>query len=154
VSRHAHLAGQRHIVTDGGTAGDADLGREERVPTDVHAMPYLNQVVDFCARLDACLADGGSIDRGVGADFDVVLKDDDGRLWNFLVGPIGSPHEAVTIGANDGAVLDDNPVAEDDALADRGVRVNDAVVSDDGAVTDEHIRMDDRPMADARTPPY
>ena len=138
------------VVADRRAAGDADLRRQQGVPPDVHAVADLHEVVDLGAGLNARFADGGPIDRRVRADLDVVFDDDDAGLRNLLVRAVGAPDEAVAVGADHRAVLDDHAVADDDALADGHVRVNDAVVADDGAVADAHIRIDHRAIADAR----
>ena len=83
--------------------------------------------------LDPGLADGGPIDGRIGAQFDVVLDDDDGDLGNLLVGAVTATNEAVPVAADDDAVLQDHAIAERHALADRHVRMDDAVAADAGA---------------------
>ena len=94
------------------------------------AVADLHQVVDLRAGADARLADRRPIDRRVGADLDVVLDDDVGALRNLQVRAVGLPREPEPFAAEHRAVLHDDPVADDDAVANRDLRADDAVLAD------------------------
>ncbi len=93
-----------------GGAGEADLRAEQRVGPDRGAVADHDEVVDLGAGVDACLADGGAVDGGVGLNLDVVVEDGDAGLEDFV--PCGSvgrgcivAGEAEAVGTDDGAVL-------------------------------------------------
>ena len=94
-------------------SGNPDLRGQQRVPSDVHAMPDLNEIIDFGACANSRLADGRAIDRRVRADLDVIFDHDDARLRNLLMGAVGPPHEAIAVAADDRAVLHHDAVADD-----------------------------------------
>ena len=66
-------------------AGDADLRGEQHVASERDAVRDLDEIVDLGAGADARLADGGTIDRRVRADLDVVFDDDAADLRNLVV---------------------------------------------------------------------
>src|SRR5262249_16346668 len=78
---------QRYVVFKRAAAADADLRRQQPVAPDGHAVRDLHQVVDLAAGADARLAERGSIDGGVGADFDVVFDDHAADLRDLVVRP-------------------------------------------------------------------
>src|SRR2546428_294749 len=82
-----------HVVFDDRAAGDARLRRQEHAPADRDAVGDVNQVVDFRARLDARLADRRAVDRGVGANLNVVFDDDGGVLRDFQMRAVGLTDE-------------------------------------------------------------
>src|SRR5438067_10336155 len=107
----------------------------------------LHEVVDLRAGLDARLADGRSIDRGVRAKLHIVFDDDGGDLRNLFVRAVAAPHETVAVAADDHAVLQDDAMANRHALANGDVRMNDAVVADTRARSNGDVRIDDRAIA-------
>src|SRR5690606_3508099 len=44
----------------------------------------LNQIIDFCAFADNRVIQRTAINRGIGANFDIVLNDDAAKLGNLL----------------------------------------------------------------------
>ena len=94
------------------------------------AVRDLHEVVDLGAGANPRLADGRTIDGGVGADLHVVFDDDVGGLRNLQVRAVRLLDEAEAVAADHRAVLDDDAVADDDAFADRHVRVQHAVLAD------------------------
>ena len=55
------------------------------MPPDADIVANLHQVVDLGALADHGVAHGAAVDRGAGADFDVVLDDDAADLRNLAV---------------------------------------------------------------------
>ena len=126
----ADLAGEDDVFADRGGAGEADLGAEEGVFADRGAVADLDEVVDFGAGgVDAGFADGGAVDAGVGLDFDGVFEDGGAGLDDL--GPAAGAllGEAEAVGTDDGAVLEDDVVAEVAAFADDGVGVGEEAVA-------------------------
>ena len=77
--------GERHAAADPRAAGDADLAGEHRVLADRDRVADLHQVVELRAAADAGLAERGAVDRGEGADLDVVLDHHDPDLRELVV---------------------------------------------------------------------
>ena len=114
------------------------------------AVGDLDEVVDLGAGADARLADGRPIDRRVRADLHVVFDDDAADLRDLLVGAVAAMREAEAVAADDGAVLQDDAVADTNTLADRDVGVDDAVVANLRKASDRHVRVHDGACADPR----
>ena len=127
---HAGLPPHHDVVLDDRAAGDADLRRHQHATADGDAVRDVHEVVDLRARADPRLADRRPIDRRVRADLHVVFDDDVGVLGNLQVRAVGLLREPEAVAADDAAVENRHPVADDDVLADRDARVQDAVVAD------------------------
>ncbi len=149
MARHADLARERDAVLDGRAARDADLRGEQDVPADRHAVRDLHEIVDLAPGADPRRPDRRSIDRGLCADLDVVFDDDSADLRNLVVGAVGPLREAEPVAADDGAVLDDDAIADPHPLANRDARVEDAVVANLRLPADHDVRIDDGARADS-----
>ena len=53
------------------------------VPPDLHIVADLHQIIDLGALADHRVAQRAAVDRGAGADLDIVLNDDPAQLRNF-----------------------------------------------------------------------
>ena len=153
MSADAHLAAEHHVVFDVRAAGDSDLRRHQHVAADGDAVPDLHEVVDLRAAADARLPDRRTIHGGVRAELDVVFDHHGSDLRDLLVRPVAAADEAVAVAADDHAVLQDDAIADGDALAERHVGVDHAVGADPGARADRHVREDDGVVADRRALP-
>ena len=71
-------------------------------------------------------------------------------LRDLQMRAVGLLREPEAVAADHGAVVQDDAVADDHALADRDVRVDDAVVADPGAGADDDVGIDDGAGADGR----
>ena len=111
-------------------------------------MADLDEVVDLGAGVDAGFADGGAVDAGVGLDFDVVFEDDRAGLEDLVPGAVGLAGEAEAVGADDGAVLQDDVVAEVAVLADDGVGVGEEVIAGAGVGVEDDVGEDGGVVAD------
>ena len=111
----AHLAAQHGEIADRHAAGNPDLGDDQAMPADRAVVSDLDQVVDLGALADDRVAGGAAVDRGIGADFDVVLDDDAAGLRDFLMA-LRRRQIAKAVLADAGASMDD------DAIADQGMR--------------------------------
>src|SRR5918996_545040 len=65
-------AADRYVAADVGAAGDADAARDRAVRADAHVVANLDLVVELDALLDHRVVERAAVDRGVGADLDVV----------------------------------------------------------------------------------
>ncbi len=146
-----HLPAEHDVVANLRAPRDADLRGHQHVAPDDDAVGDLHEVVDLRARLDARLADGGTIDGGVGAELDVVFDDDCRDLGDLLVRAVAAADEAVPVAADDDAVLQHDAIANGHALANRDVRVDDAVGADPRAGADGDVGKDDRTVANDRS---
>ena len=114
----------------------------------------LHEVIDLGALADHRVAAGAAIDRGVGADLDIVLDDDPADLRHLQV-PAGPHGEAETVLAEAGARMDDDAVAEERvgqgrAGADRAVAPDPHVGADAGVRADHGAGADLGTGADRR----
>src|SRR5262249_26352082 len=117
VPGDADLSGERHRILDRRAARDADLRGEQNVAPNRDAVSDLHEIVDLGSGTNPRLPDGRSIDRRVGANLDVVFDDDAADLGNLLMGAIRPRGEAEAVAADDGAVLNDDAIANLHALA-------------------------------------
>jgi hypothetical protein len=105
------LPRQHDLILQHGRAGEAGLSHDDTGPADPDVVCDLNQVVYPCARADDRVFQCAAIDRGVGADLDVVF---DPHATKLRDGPeaFGCHREAKTVLANPGAGIDIHPVAD------------------------------------------
>src|SRR5204862_2784357 len=136
-----------HVVFDRRAAGDADLRGEQHAAPDRHAVGDVHEVVDLGAGADARFADGRPIDGRIRADLNVVFDDYQGRLRNLEVRAVRLPREPESVAAEHDAVVQNHAVSDNDAVANRGVRVHDAVVADARARANGDVRIKDGPRA-------
>ena len=146
----AALPRHPHVVADDRAAGDSRLCGQKNAPPDRDAMGDVNEIVDLRARFDARFTDRRAIDRGIGANLDVVFDDDLGVLRNLQMRAVGLSREPEPVAADDHAVVQDDAIADDDAFSDRDMGVQRAVVADRRAGTDDDVRIHDRSRADRR----
>jgi hypothetical protein len=111
VAGYADLAGEDDAFADGGGTGEAYLGAEEGVVAYGRAVAYLDEVVDLGSGVDAGFAYGGSIDAGVGLDFDGIFEDGGAGLDDLVPGAVGLLREAEAVGSDDSTVLQGDVVA-------------------------------------------
>lgn len=148
VAGDADLGGDGYVVANFCAACDAGLGDDEAVFADGAVVADLDEVIDFGALADGGFAKACAVDGGVGADFDVVCDFDDTDLGDFLVLMV-MELVAVSIGADDGAGVDDDVVADDGALEDGDVGADAAVCADSDVAVDDGVWGNFRSIADA-----
>jgi hypothetical protein len=130
------LACEDAVVADFGGAGQAGLAADHVVGAKLGGMAYQDQVVDFGAATYAGFAHRGSVDAGIGLDFDVVFEDCWAGLDDFVPGAVFFFGEAQPVAADDGAWLEDYAVAYAAVFADYGMGVGEEIVADFGALID------------------
>ena len=88
-----------------------------------------------------------AIDRGVGADFDIVADFDDARLRKF---PVAAFAESVSeaVGAHDRAGMNLDAIADAHTVVQSDARMDAAVFADPATRADDGVRTDLRAFAD------
>jgi len=148
VARAGGLSGENHAAAGGGGTGEASLSAEHGVRADIARVADENEVVDFCAVADTRFADGGAVDASVGLDFDVVFENSRAGLDDFVPGAVFAFGEAEAVGSDDGAVLENDAIANAAKFADDAVRVREEIVADLRAAIDRDGTVQDGVFAD------
>ena len=135
VTDDADLARENDVAAHGARTGETDLGAEQCVFADDGAVADLDEVVDLRPGTDAGLADGGAVDAGVGLDFDVVVENGGAGLEDLVPGAAFMTRavlagEAEAVRPDDGAVLQQDIIAEAAVFAYDGVGVGEEAVAD------------------------
>ena len=130
-------------------AGNADLGRDRRVCTDVHVVRHLDQVVELDAIFDHGVVERPAVDAGVGADLDVVADHHGAQLLDLFPAAIDR-REAETVGADHHAAVQDAARTDRATVAESRVRMQAGVFADARLGTDVRLCTDDRRRADLR----
>ena len=123
------LAGDRDVIAKLGGAGDPDLRNEQAMFTDLHVVPDLDEIIDLCPLAYYGFTESGTIDRSSRADLDVVFDPNNSDLRDLVMFAVVS-REAVTVGADDNAAMNDAAVANPRVVVDDDIRINDAIVAD------------------------
>ena len=147
---HADSSGEDHVVLDHAAPGNADLRREQDTAANRHAVADLHEVVDLRAGTNTGLADRGAIDRGVGADLDIVLDDDLRPLRNLQMRAVrlpGEPEPSLPSTAPS-CTITRWPTTTRSRMRPGA---DDAIVANPRPGTNRHAGIDDGPRADRRT---
>src|ERR1019366_1447909 len=96
---------------------------------DSHVVRDHHEVVDLRSVADDRLAEGGAVDRGAGADLDVVADAHDADLRDLVMAP-ALCCEAITVRADDDAAVDDATFADHGAVVDRNLWIDDCSLAD------------------------
>ena len=142
------LASEDAVVADFGGAGETGLAADHVVGAELGGVADEDEIVDLGAAADAGLADGGAVDAGIGLDFDVVFEDGGAGLRHFVPGAVFLFGVAEAVGADDGAVLQDDAIADAAVFADDGVGMGEEIVADFGALVDGDEAVEDGVVAD------
>ena len=130
VPDDADLPGEHHVIADPRRAGDADLRAEDASSRPISTLcAIMTRLSILRAAADPGHAGRGAVDRGVGADLDVVLDHHAADLRDLAVAA-AVRRETEAVVADHGAGVDDDPIADLGLLADDHVRVEDAVGAD------------------------
>src|SRR5208337_2616248 len=73
MPRYSDLSAQGHLVSKPGAACNADLGDEQAVFAHLDVVPNHDEIIDLCAALYPGPAKGCPINRGIGADLNVIV---------------------------------------------------------------------------------
>ena len=85
VIRDADLAPQHHVIAEHDAAGEPAFGADDAMPADRAVVADLHEIIDLGPLADHGVAAAAAVDRGVGADLDIVLDDDAAKLRNLDV---------------------------------------------------------------------
>ena len=125
-----------------------DWADDHAVPADHDVVPDLHEIINFGAFADDRILKSPPVDRGVGADLDIVLDDDPADLRHLEVAP-RAHGEAEPVLADPHARVHDDPVA-DQGMRQRRERADVAVAADGDPVADHRARRDARAAPDVR----
>ena len=142
------LTAQHGKISHRHAARYADLGDDQAMPSDRAVVSDLDEIVDLGSLADDRIARRAAVDRGIGADFDVVLNDDAPGLRDLLM---ASRRRQITetVLADANAGMDDNAVA-DQGVDDSGSGADRAVAADADIGTDHGAGRDHGAGADLR----
>ena len=142
---HTNLSRHDNAVLNGGTAGNADLRREQHVPANMNTMANLHQVVDLRSGLYPRLANSRTVDCDMGSNFNIVLDDHIPHLRNLLVRAVRSLGKPVAVAADHRGILQHHAVAEHYSLPDSDVRMNHAIGANDHTGTKRDVGVNNSP---------
>src|SRR5262245_17345874 len=111
MTGRAYLACQDAAVADSRGAGETDLAAEHRVGPYLRGVSYQHQIIKRSAAANAGFADRGAIDASVRLHFHVVFKNRRSRLRHLVPGAVFLLGEAEPVSTDDGAVLENDSVA-------------------------------------------
>ena len=124
----ADLAAHHDEIAHLHAAGYSGLRHDHAVPPDRDVVSDLHQIVDLGALADDRVSGPAAVDRGVGADLDVVLNDDAASLRDFLM-PLRTRKIAEPVLTDARAGMNDDAIA-DQGAEHRGAGADRAVASD------------------------
>ena len=160
VADDAGLSAENDVAACFCRTSNARLRDDDVVLAENDVVADLNEVINFGAGRDAGRFKTGPVDGGVRADFDVIFDDHDAELLEFGVLALRVGGVAEAAGADDGAGLKDDAVADlapfadrdmgmENAMgadlhagADRNERIQLGVIADHGILVDDDIRAD------------
>src|ERR1700733_4730578 len=83
MTRKPGLAAYHNEIADLGAAGNPGLRGQDTTAAKHDIVADLHQIIDHRARPDHGIVPGAAIDRGIGADVDVVADDNPAELRDF-----------------------------------------------------------------------
>ncbi|GAM26816.1 hypothetical protein SAMD00019534_099910 [Acytostelium subglobosum LB1] len=123
VADGSRLTGHDDVLAGFHRAGDAGLRDNQIVFSKDNVVGNLNEIIDLCPSTDEGLLKAGSVNGGIGSNFDVVFENDNSELFLFLVSPIPISCIAVATRADDCTGLNDHAVANSAPFSDGDMRV-------------------------------
>lgn len=155
VARATGLSGKDDAAAGSSGTGETGLATEHGVGANVASMADQNEVIDFCTVADAGFADSGAIDTSVSLNFHVIFENGRAGLRDFVPGAVLAFGEAEAVGSDDGAVLENDAIANAAEFADDAVGMCEEVVADlraaidgngtveNGVFADDHVFIDE-----------
>ena len=108
---NADLTGQHGEVANCHAAGDTDLRDNQAMAADRNVVSDLHEIVDLGSLTDDRVAGGAAVDRGTGANFDLMLDNHAPGLRNFLMA-VARGQKTKSILPDAYARMNDHPVAD------------------------------------------
>ena len=143
------LAGNHDEIPELCAPGTSRLGNKDATPTEHDVVTDLHQIINHRTRADDRIRPGTAIDRGVGADFDIIADNHTPQLRDLdMAARARGKAEAVLTDAHAGIERD---AVADQAMADGDVGRDHTVAADHDAGADDRIMTDLRAGADFRT---
>src|SRR5690348_4477646 len=137
------------MPADVGAAGDAGAAGDRGVRANAHVVAHLDLVVELDALFEHRIVDRAAIDRGVGADLDVVADAYGADLRNLDPAALFLG-DAEAVGADHGTGMDDDARADRATGIHHHARIKRAVVTDAYALADDAARADRHALAELR----
>ena len=136
MADNAYLTGNHAVVAYLATASTTRLGSHDCVAAERDIVGDLAEIVNFGTAVDDGGAHGGTIDAGIGTDFDIVLDDYITYLVNLAIGTIALGGKSEAIGTDDDTCMKDAVVADVAFTINLYAGIEDYVVTHDTVVTD------------------
>src|SRR5262249_10158128 len=115
MARKPTLRSNDHVVFQDGRAGNSRLRNDYATLSKFYVVPDLHQIINPAAFADDCVGSCAAIDRGVGADLDVICNHYPAELGHLYV-PCGIGGEAESVLA-DACTGEDAHARADDRIA-------------------------------------
>src|SRR3989338_4583358 len=119
------LTGQDCPFPDVDAAGNPDLRYNDTILPQHNIVGDLHQIVDFCTLADDGLVESRPVNGRIGPALNVLFNHDRPDLGDFFMHPV-NVDISKTIGAYDGAAVNDGVFADRHALADNDIGINQA----------------------------
>src|SRR5215469_9873889 len=143
---NADLSGKNSEIADRHAARYADLRNNQAMPADRTVVSDLHEIVDLGALANHGVAGGAAVDRGIGADLDVILDDHAAGLRNLLMAA-RRRQETESVLSDAGPGMNDDAVA-DQGVKDGGLRADCAVAADANAGPNHRAWPNERGRSD------
>lgn len=152
VVHNPHLSSQDHLPADSRASGNSRLGSDHRVLSNHNVVGNLNQVINFYSATYDGSAQRGTVYGCIGSDFYVVVDLDGPNLWDFTPHPTfhGIPE---TVASHDHPGVENYPIPDTAALADRDLRMEDAILPDLDSLAEKHAWEKNGPPGDPDSGP-
>ena len=128
LSPHSNVVGDPRLASDhdmmaGRTAAcDAHLGHDDIVFADLHVVRDLDEVIHFRPSPDNRSAEGGTVNRDVRSQLDIIFDDHRPDLGDLMMAAL-MLEKAEAVAADHRPRMDDDPVADHHAFSNRHVRI-------------------------------
>ena len=110
-------------------------------------MRDLDEVIHFRPSPDNRSAEGGTVNRDVRSQLDIIFDDHRPDLGDLMMAAL-MLEIAEAVAADDCPGMDDDPVADRHTFTNCHIRIQQAVLADDRAFADEDSRIEPRSPAD------
>jgi len=103
--------------------------------TDTDVMSYLDLVIQLATLFDHGVVERTAVNRGIGADLDIVFNHDAAQLRNFMPSLLVK-HEPEAIGTDNSPAMQDATITQPDRPRQRDPAMQVTMTADDGADSD------------------
>src|SRR5260221_10552105 len=148
VTGQAALPTDHDEIVELGAARDANLRDDHATPANNDVVPDLHQIINHRAVADHRVEPGTAVDRGIGADLDIVADDDAAELRHPDM-TAGIRREAEAFLSDTRPRQDAHPIA-DQAVAEADIGADPRRLADDDALANHAIGVDPAVAADRR----